>query len=283
MSASTVCELVEADYDPPVQLAVPVGSEIDSQIATAKRYPRDLKRFRENAIAMVSSDKQLAAECSYSVPRGGKKVSGESIRFAEVVQSCYGNCRVASRIIDIDSRFVTAQGAFMDLENNVAITFDVKRQITDKDGNLYSESTIQTTCVAAGAIAMRSATLRGIPEPLWKPIYEAAQKAARCSDAELPAARERCVEYFQSKGVELPAILASVGAATIADIDAGKLDTLRGFANSIREGMATVDEIFSATTTPASSKAKRSTLNDDWPSPAELAADEERLMREGTK
>ena len=47
---------------------------IDVQISTAKAYPRNIRRATENAIAIVSIDKDTAATCTYSVPRGGKSI-----------------------------------------------------------------------------------------------------------------------------------------------------------------------------------------------------------------
>lgn len=270
-------ELVEDDREPELpQLAVPVGSEIDIQIATARKYPRDMTRFREKAVDLVSRDRELAQQCTFSVPRRG---SGPSVRFAEVLQHCYGNCRVASRIVDVNDRFVVAQGAFLDLETNQAVTFDVVRPLRDSDGNAFSDSLVATTCAAAGAIAIRTATLRGIPKPLWNPIYQRAQKAARCTPDELPKARDACISYFADLGVPLESVLASVGCDSVSDLDAGKIDTLRGYAESIRGNMADKSDIFGGTARGAG-KARRSTLtdsltinpDDDYPDPNELDA-----------
>ena len=38
-------------------------SEIDMQIATAHKFPRSIKRFRQEALAMVTLNEQIAESC----------------------------------------------------------------------------------------------------------------------------------------------------------------------------------------------------------------------------
>ena len=41
---------------------------IDTQIATAKAYPRNLKRAIENSVVIVTMDYETASTCTYSLP-----------------------------------------------------------------------------------------------------------------------------------------------------------------------------------------------------------------------
>ena len=82
-------EPVENDLDellpPSVPAMVAVArAEIDTQIATARAYPRSLKRFRETATTMATLDEKTAASCFYALPRGGKSIMGPSARLAEI-------------------------------------------------------------------------------------------------------------------------------------------------------------------------------------------------------
>lgn len=74
-------------------------SEIDMQIATAHKFPRSIKRFRQEALAMVTLNEQIAESCIYALPRGNKTIEGPSARFAEVVASAWGNCRAGARVV----------------------------------------------------------------------------------------------------------------------------------------------------------------------------------------
>lgn len=56
---------------------------------------------------------------------------------------------------------MTAQGVFHDLERNVAITYEVRRRIVDKNGRRYKPDMIGVTANAACSIALRNAILRG--------------------------------------------------------------------------------------------------------------------------
>ena len=43
--------------------------DIEQQVATARRFPRNVTRFRNQALAMVTIDQSVAKECIYAVPR----------------------------------------------------------------------------------------------------------------------------------------------------------------------------------------------------------------------
>ena len=84
------------------------GAETDMQIATAKRYPRELEKFKKNVELQVTADIETAMSMGYKLERedketGEKKdIIGPSVRFAEVCALAWGNLRVGTRIIDID-------------------------------------------------------------------------------------------------------------------------------------------------------------------------------------
>src|SRR5690242_11581167 len=108
------------------QLSLIERAHIDQQISTAKRYPRSIKRFLDEAMQMVSLNESIAAQCVYALPRREKDkatgqwitkaIEGPSARFAEIVASAWGNCRAGARVVSTAGEFVTAQGVFHDLE-----------------------------------------------------------------------------------------------------------------------------------------------------------------------
>ena len=108
--------------------------EIDMQIATAHKYPRSIAQFRRDVMDMVTISEQVAQECIYALPRDGKVIEGPSARFAEVIASAWGNGRAGARVVDDRGDFVTAQGVYHDLQKNVAITYEVQRRITGRNG-----------------------------------------------------------------------------------------------------------------------------------------------------
>lgn len=219
-------------------------SEIDQQIATAHRFPRSLKRFRDEALQMVTLSETVAEQCIYALPRDGKTIEGPSARFAEVIASAWGNCRAGARVVDDKGEFVTAQGVFHDLERNVAITYEVQRRITGKSGRRYSADMIGVTANAACSIALRNAILKGVPKAFWEDMYSAARQVIMGDVKTLANRRAAAVAAFQKFGVSAEQITAKLGVAGIEDISLEHLVTLKGLLTAIRDGDTTPEDAF---------------------------------------
>lgn len=217
-------------------------AEIDQQIATAHAYPRSLKKFMDECLQMATLNETVAEECIYAVPRDGKTIEGPSARLAEIVASAWRNCRAGARIVDEGPEFVTAQGAFHDLERNVAITYEVRRRITGKTGKRYSADMIATTGNAACSIALRNAVFKGIPKAFWSSIYEAARKAAVGNAQTIANKRSACLSYLQKLGATPAMVFSFLGVQGEADMTLDHIATLRGIANAVREQETTIEE-----------------------------------------
>src|ERR1043166_5797336 len=126
--------------------------EIDIQIATARRFPRSITRFKEELETLATADLDTAEECFYALPRGGKKIEGPGVRFAEMVASSWEHIRVQSIILDADESFITARGIAWDMQKNNAASCDIKRRITDSKGRRYNDDMIGVTANAAASI-----------------------------------------------------------------------------------------------------------------------------------
>jgi len=231
-------------------------SEIDQQIATAHRYPRSIKAFRNEALAMVTLTEEVAAECIYSLPRGGKVIEGASARFAEVIASAWGNSRAGARVVNDQGNFVTAQGVFHDLEKNVAITYEVQRRITDKQGKRFNDDMIVVTANAACSIALRNAILKGVPKAFWSDMYEAARKTVMGDFATLANRRANAIAKFQPYGVLPEQIFATLGIQGIEDITIEHIATLVGIMTAIKDGDTTPEQAFAPAETQSTSKKK---------------------------
>ncbi len=219
-------------------------SEIDMQISTAKKWPRSIKRFRDEALQMVTLNDQIAAECIYSLPRDGKVVEGPSARFGEIAASAWGNCRAGARVVSDQGDFVTAQGVFHDLERNVAITYEVQRRITGKNGRRYSADMIGVTGNAASSIALRNAILKGIPKAFWADLYNAARQCAMGDFKTLANRRAEALKAFQGFGVTAEQVFAKLGVAGIEDVSLENLLILRGLLTALRDGDTTPEQAF---------------------------------------
>ena len=228
------------------------AAEINQQIATAKRYPRSIKEFVREATEMVSMSQSIAAECMYSLKRGrgedSKVIEGPSARMAEIVASAWGNCRAGARIISEDDRFVTAQGGFIDLQRNVAITYAVRRRITDSKGRKYSDDMVGVTANAACSIALRNAVFKGVPKAFWQEIYRVARATAIGDAKTLGSRRQDMLAAFGKMGVSPDKVFALLEVKGVEDISLDHLALMVGIFQSIRDGETTIEEAFTVKT-----------------------------------
>jgi len=233
-------------------------SEIDQQVATAHRYPRSVKRFRDEALQMVTLNESIAESCIYALPRSGKTIEGPSARFAEVVASAWGNCRAGARVVSDSGEFITAQGVFHDLERNVAITYEVQRRITDKNGRRFNADMIGVTGNAASSIALRNAILKGVPKAFWDDMYQAARKTVMGDFKTLANRRADAMKAFVALGVTEAQVFAKLEISGIEDIGLEHLVVLRGLITAIKDGDTTPEQAFASEggEAPAAAKTK---------------------------
>jgi len=234
-------EIVHVEAMPMVDAA-----EVDMQVATAKKYERSIKRFREKVLELATIDKETAEECWYALPRGGKVIEGPGIRFAEIVAASYGNMRAASRHISTDEKSVTCEGVCWDLENNVAVKSTVNRRITKRNGERFDEDMINVTIAAANAIALRNAIFKVVPKAIFQKSLEEVKKIAMGTGRTITETRKAIVEHFRSMKVPVSKVLELVGRKGVEDITLEDATTLRGVATAIKEGTTTIAEVFSA-------------------------------------
>ena len=234
----------------PVTMSELMRSEIDIQIATAKRYPRSIETFRQQALSMATIDKDIAASCFYKLKRKGKEgegstiIEGPSVRLAEIVASAWKNLRFGARVIDEDARFVTAQGMAHDLENNVCNVIEVTRRITTRTGARYSDDMIVVTKNAACSIALRNAIFKTVPFAYAKQIYEAAKKTAIGDAKTLFERRQSMTDAFTKIGVTKEQLLKFCEKPSMEDVGLAEIEELIGVFTAIKDGDTTVDEQF---------------------------------------
>ena len=237
-------------------VAVISRAEIDQQIATAKKYPRSIKRFLDEATAMATLNDSIAQQCIYALPRDGKTIEGPSARFGEIVASAWGNCRAGARVVNEGPEFITAQGVFHDLERNVAITYEVQRRITDKYGKRFKPDMIGVTANAACSIALRNSILKGVPKAFWEPIYQKSRAVVAGNFSTLANKRAQAIKEFAIYGVTEPMILAKLGREGTQDITPDDLVTLFGLLTAIRDGDTTPEQAFARDEMPTDGKNK---------------------------
>ena len=243
MSESYQVQQVEPEV---MQVDLAEKANVDIQVTTAKRYPRDLARVKNNAIALVTMDKETAQSCSYAVPRSGKPITGPSVHLARILAQQYGNIRAEAKVVDITDKHVVSRGTAWDLESNYAVAFEVRRSIMGRHGR-FSDDMITVTGNAANAIAYRNAVLSIIPKAITELSYKAAQNLITgdlSSEEKIVSRRKKAIDFFNSEyGITEDEVIQLLGKSAIGQIKANEIATLLGMQQSLSDGDTTVEEM----------------------------------------
>ena len=241
-------EVLQVNQDQNViQIDAVERANVDSQVATAKQYPRDLARSVNNSIAMATMDAATAQSCGYALPRGGKPITGPSVHLAKLIVSNWGNMRAEAKVVQITDKQVISRGTCWDLENNVATAFEVRRSIVGKNGKRFSDDMITVTGNAANSIAYRNAVFSVIPKAIIDKVYQAAQHyiTGDLSDEEkLVTRRKKCIDFFNSEyGITEDEVVMLCGKQTVNQIKADQIALLLGITQSLKDGDTTVEDL----------------------------------------
>lgn len=219
-------------------------SETEAQLDAAHKHPRAVKRFLNEAMTLATLTKEVAESCIYALPRGGKVISGPSVRLAEIIASSYGNLHVASRVVDVEEKEVVAQGVAWDLEKNLRVSVEARRRITGKSGRRYDDDMITVTGAAAGSIALRNAIFRVVPRAYVDVIYSKVREVAVGDAKTLATRRQEVYARLQKIGVPAERILPVVHRSALEDVGLDDLEVLIGLGTAIKDKGMAIDDAF---------------------------------------
>jgi hypothetical protein len=221
---------------------------IDKQIATAKTYPRDLKKVVDNSILIATLDKETAQSMGYTLPRGGKNITGGSVHLAKIIAAEYGNLRVQTKVVAIDHKEIIVEATAHDLEKNYAVRSEIRRKITDKYGNRFNDDMINVTGRAANSIAFRNVIFDVVPKGIWEKVYNEAMQVAigeLSDETKMLAARKKALDYFETEfGATEADVLNALNLRSVKQIKANEVQNLRGLMSALKDGEITANELF---------------------------------------
>lgn len=223
------------------------AAQIDQQIATAKRYPRDENEAVQKSIRLATYNVKIAQSCLYFRPVGRKDgrqnfAEGPSIRLAEVLKSSWGNLRCGTRVVGERDGQVFVQAVCHDLENNVFETCEEGKRITRSDGSRYSEGQVAVTIAAVSKIALRNVIFSVVPKAYAEQILEACKQHIVGDDREV--LYKEIVASFAEMGVSEARIKASIDRREYPEGSNDEIVFLIGLNNAIKDGLCTIDEAF---------------------------------------
>lgn len=229
----------------------------------AIQRPRDVDVVRERLLRECRRP-GFAEVARYEVPRGGRRIDGLSIRFAEEALRCMGNVYTEVAVIsdDDEKRIVSVQ--VTDLESNVTFGQNVVIAKTVERKQLKrGETPIRTRVNSTGqevhilpatdddvaqkqnaavSKALRNHGLRHVPGWLLEEC-EAQINTTLLEGAKADPDREkrRVLDGFQRVGVSVKQLRDFVGH-DLDHLQPRELQELRGLFQAIRDGEMTFDE-----------------------------------------
>ena len=241
-------------------------TEVDIAISTAKTYPRDIVKAKEEIYKLATSSMETAEAGFYHLERKDKNgkiidITGPSIRLAEIVVYSMGNINSGFRVIANDGKKIIAQAVAHDLERNNRVLVEVSRNILTIKGYTFSEDMQIVTGNAAGAIAWRNANFKIIPNAVWIDIQDRIKKFIVGDGKDFKKRRDSALKKFENLGVTTEQILKKLNLATVDAINDDILIKLLGLLVAINEGTSSVEESFGV----APPKTDSEDLQDDAP------------------
>ena len=223
-------------------------SEHEMKVATAKKWPRSVKVFKNQTRELATLDEETAGQCFYVLPRGNKTIEGASVRMAEIVAASWGNLSYGARIVDEDDKWITAQGICYDYEKNISASMEVRRRITNKDGQRFNDDMVQVTGRAACSIALREAIFKVVPKAFWSDILDEAKAASVGKGLTMEKQRDKCMEFWRKAGATDAMVLGFLDRKGVEDITLDDLVMLRGLATAMKDEGIGADRVLSKET-----------------------------------
>jgi len=194
---------------------------------------------------------EVASKCGYRLERGGKPITGPSVRLAEMAVSCWGNIRAQTRVVGVEkdpttgTKVIVAQAVCHDLEANVMVMRESRRRITNRNGQLFNEDMISMAGNAAASIAYREAVFKVVPQAMILQAYDQSLLVARGQETPIAQWRDAAIHcVWNDFGVDEDRLVAAVGRNNRDELTREDLLKINQFAEAIREGQSTIDEVF---------------------------------------
>lgn len=222
--------------------------EVQGQIVMAKKFPRnEIESY--NRIMRACQRKSLAEKAEYEYPRGGQKITGPSIRLAEVAAQNWGN--IDFGIVELEQRKGESQvmAYAWDLETNTRQTkiFSVPHIRSTKKGNipLTDPRDIYELVANQGARRMRACILGIIPgDVIEEAVNQCRQTLLNGENRPLIDVIKEVALYFQRDlNIPVDVLEKYIGCKSDA-FSMNDCVRLRKVYNCIKDGMTKREDVF---------------------------------------
>jgi hypothetical protein len=258
-------------------VAATAEAKVKARAVVALQRPRDMDLVRTKLLKDCTRP-GFAAVARYSIPRGGKKIEGPTIRFAEAAARALGNLEVSVDPIYDDREKRILRVEVTDLESNHVESMPViidktieRREVKAGDEVIGTrqnsmgqmvyriaapEGELIVKQAALTAKARRNLILSHLPGDIKEECEAKAREVvAAGTKADPDAARKRLVDSFASIGV-MPDEIKRVIGHDLGSCSAAEIDELRAIYAGIASGDATWKEIAAEKVKVAAAEAK---------------------------
>lgn len=259
--------------------------EVQAAMVIAKRFPRDVYAAFDR-IMQACERKHLAETAVYEYPRGGTKVTGPSIRLAEVLAQNWGNLDYG--IVELEQRYgeSTVMAYAWDLETNTrqVKTFNVKheRKAKGKINKLEDPRDIYELVANQGARRVRACILGVIPGDIVEAAVEKCKHTLTTGNTEPLADRIRAmVEAFRARFSVSPEMLEEYIGCKMTAFTEMDMVRLRNVFVSLKDGMAKREDYFNISGTINDSSDDKSETEKEFLKSQEITKKEKSDGKDG--
>jgi hypothetical protein len=179
-------------------------AEVQAAVLMARRFPRDPVQSMD-AILRACTRPTLAEGALYQYARGGKDITGPSIRLAEAMAQVWSNLAFGIRELEQRSGESTMEAYCWDMETNVrqSRVFQVRheRYTKTRTYKLTDPRDIYEANANQGARRLRACILGVIPGDVVEAAVTQCEETMRADVDTSPEALKRLVEAFGQFGV----------------------------------------------------------------------------------
>ena len=239
-------------------------AEIQAAMMIARMNPRDPVAAIDR-ILNACTRPTLADSAVYTYSRGGSDVSGPSIRLAETIAQSWGNMQFGIRELDQRNGESVVQAFAWDVETNTRreVTFHVPHIRHTRKGasKLEDPRDIYEMVANQGARRLRACILSVVPGDVVEAAVNQCEVTMKAKADTSPDAMKRMVEAFAQFGVTKEQIEARI-QRRIDAIQPAQVVSLKKIYASLRDGMSSVEDWFSAGTAGDSPPKERPAYQD---------------------
>jgi len=230
---------------------------------------RNIKEKLLEIEELATLDVDIAMSCFYVLFNEDKPFIGVSVRFAEIIASCWGEIESGTTVVsNSDGRSITVTGFVKDLQKNSNFSVQILRRTVNFNGSRMSSEQITQTTNVASSIAFRNVIFKAIPAALFTSVLKKIKKYI-VDNIDETDVLGLVMEYFSSKGISESDVMNKILVKSLVGLSADNIFLLIGIKNAIEEGDATANEIFGKEEPKPQRKSRFSFSSDDDVNPSE--------------